>query len=140
MLRHQKSGHFRDCIEKPLSVGFQKLGGFVGRNPVWFLIVPLFISIGLGAGFYFLEDRQANGIEDQFTAIDGHAKKERFFVQKHFPQNHSEFSRLRLDTEGTYGSFIAVSESNILKQKPMEEILNLDKRVWHVKMLIGQHD
>ncbi|CAB1349643.1 unnamed protein product [Coregonus sp. 'balchen'] len=119
-----------DCIEKPVSNWFHKLGGFVGRNPWWFLLVPLFISAGLGAGFYFLEEREAHGIEDQFTPKDGPAKKERHFVKEHFPQNDSEFSRLRLYTEGSYGSFIAVSKSSdILSEKAFEEIIYLDGRV-----------
>ncbi|XP_020350159.2 patched domain-containing protein 3 [Oncorhynchus kisutch] len=125
-----------DCIEKSVSNWFHKLGGFVGRNPWWFLLVPLFISAGLGAGFYFLEEREAHGIEDQFTPKDGPAKQERHFVKEHFPQNDSEFSRLRLYNEGSYGSFIAVSKSSdILSEKAFEEIIYLDGTV---REMVGQ--
>ncbi|XP_036442146.1 patched domain-containing protein 3-like [Colossoma macropomum] len=117
-----------DCLEKPLSSGFRWFGRFVGSHPWWFLILPLFLSGGLGAGFIFLRDRQANGIEDQFTPVNGLAKRERAFVQDNF-QNTGDFSQLRLSTEGTYGSLIITALQNILTDDALTEIINLDKQV-----------
>ncbi|KAL2085677.1 hypothetical protein ACEWY4_018997 [Coilia grayii] len=127
-----------DCVEKPISIAFQKFGRFVGRHPWWFFISPLFISAVLGSGFYFLEDREANNIEEQFTPVNGPAKLERLFVQENFPQNDSVFSSQRLYTDGVYASFIAVSKSsNILTEDALNEILKLDKKVRELSVSMG---
>ncbi|XP_058879433.1 patched domain-containing protein 3 [Acipenser ruthenus] len=121
-----------DCIEKPICAAFYKLGHFVGSHPWWFLVIPLLVSGGLGAGFYFLKEYEANDIEDQFTPLDGAAKGERDVVQKYFPQNDSDFSSQRLYTEGTYASLIAVSKKNILTETAFKEIIELDNIVRHM--------
>ncbi|KAM9418065.1 patched domain-containing protein 3-like [Salvelinus alpinus] len=125
-----------DCVEKPIARGFEILGGFVGRHPWWFLILPMFISAGLGGGFYFLADREANGIEEMFTPIDGPAKHERQVVKQYFPQSDSNFSRLRLYTEGTFASLIIVkSGKNILTSTTFTNIFEMDRIV--TSMTIG---
>ncbi|XP_041102487.1 patched domain-containing protein 3-like [Polyodon spathula] len=118
-----------DCVEKPICAAFYQLGHFVGSHPWWFLVIPLLISGGLGAGFYFLKEYEANDIEEQFTPLDGAAKGERDVVQKFFPQNDSDFSSQRLYTEGTYASLIAVSRENILTETAFKEIIELDNTV-----------
>ncbi|XP_020350162.1 patched domain-containing protein 3 [Oncorhynchus kisutch] len=123
-----------DCVEKPFSIGFQKFGRFVGRHPWWFFICPLVISTALGTGFYFLEDMEANNIEDQFTPVNGPAKLERKFVEENFPLNNSVYSNQRLYTMGEFASFIAVSrDPNIFTDGAIKEILSLDKKVREIK-------
>lgn len=127
-----------DCVERPFSIGYHKFGRFVGRYPWWFFIGPLFISTVLGSGFYFLKDREANDIEDQFTPTNGPAKLERQFVQENFPLNNSVFSLQRLHTDGVYASFIAVSRApNIFTEPALKEILILDKKVREINISIG---
>ncbi|XP_041717512.2 patched domain-containing protein 3-like [Coregonus clupeaformis] len=119
-----------DCVEKPIAKGFEIFGRFVGRHPWCFLILPMFISAGLGGGFYFLADREANGIEEMFTPIDGPAKDERQVVKKYFPQDDSDFSRLRLYTEGTFASLIIVTPTaNILTIPAFTKIVAIDSEV-----------
>ncbi|XP_062377868.1 patched domain-containing protein 3-like [Sardina pilchardus] len=120
-----------DCIERPISRGFAHLGRFVGRYPWWFLIPPLIISAGLGAGFYFLEDRESNNI-DQFTLKNGPAKTEKAYIKEHFPQGE-EFSSLRLYTDGTYASLIAVHPTNILTKEIFQEVVKLDQKVKQIQ-------
>ncbi|XP_068094359.1 patched domain-containing protein 3-like [Hyperolius riggenbachi] len=131
-----------DCIERPLSAAFYKLGMVVGRYPWWFLFIPMFISIGLGSGFYFLPGRQDNDIEAMFTPVGGPAKLEREFVRKHFPTNDSaQFSAQRLYTEGSYVSFIAISEcSNVLfNSDTFKELVKLDEMVKNFSIVIMNH-
>uniref|UniRef100_A0A8C9VBS8 Patched domain containing 3/pseudo n=1 Tax=Scleropages formosus TaxID=113540 RepID=A0A8C9VBS8_SCLFO len=125
-----------DCVEKPISVGFQRFGRFVGRKPWWFLLLPLLSSLALAGGFCFLEEREANDIEEQFTPVDGAAKLERRFVRENFPQDDSRFSSQRLYTDGVYASFIAVSRSpaNVLTRAAFEEIILLDRRVKEIEV------
>lgn len=119
-----------DCIERPLSLAFEKLGSVVGRHPCVFLLVALYVAAALGAGFVFLQEREANDIEDQFTPINGPAKLERAFVVETFPQSE-EFSQLRLTSDGTYASLIITDlhGENILTVPAFNDIIELDRQV-----------
>ncbi|XP_054452688.1 patched domain-containing protein 3 [Anoplopoma fimbria] len=118
-----------DCIERPLCICFKMMGHFIGSHPWWFLITPLILSASLGSGFYLLEDRMSNDIEEQFTPVDGEAKLERKYIQETFPRNDSMFSRLRLSTDGNYATLIATSDGNILTVESLQHILDLDFKV-----------
>nr|DBA25145.1 TPA: hypothetical protein GDO54_012710 [Pyxicephalus adspersus] len=129
-----------DCIQRPLSLAFYKLGKVVGRYPWWFLFFPMVLSAGLGVGFYFLPLRETNDIENDFTPIGGPAKSEREFVRTHFPTNDSgQFSAQRLYTEGSFVSLIAVSFSdNIINVESFREIVKLDEMVQNLNITIRQ--
>ncbi|KAG1927990.1 patched domain-containing protein 3-like [Pimephales promelas] len=122
-----------DCIEKPLSLAFEKLGGVVGRYPWVFILSAICVAAALGAGFIFLQEREANDIEDQFTPVNGPAKLERAIVVENFPRSE-EFSQLRLSSEGTYASVIitGLRGENILTEAAFNDILELDGRVKNI--------
>ncbi|XP_067285582.1 patched domain-containing protein 3-like isoform X2 [Pseudorasbora parva] len=119
-----------DCIERPLSLAFEKLGCVVGRHPYVFIIGSLYVAAALGAGFIFLQEMEANDIEDQFTPVNGRAKLERAIVVENFPQSE-EFSELRLSSEGTYASLIitGLQGENILTEAAFNDIIELDRQV-----------
>ncbi|XDV21748.1 hypothetical protein PO909_026772 [Leuciscus waleckii] len=119
-----------DCIERPLSLAFEKLGCVVGRHPCVFILLALCVAAALGPGFIFLHDRKANDIEDQFTPVNGPAKLERAIVVEHFPQSE-EFSQLRLASDGTYASLIitGLQGENILTKAAFNDIIELDRQV-----------
>lgn len=117
-----------NCIEKPISIGFKKLGFVVGKYPWVFFVLPLILSGGLGGGFYFLGEREANDIEDQFTPTNGQAKIEREYIKTYFPYSE-EFSSLRLYTEGEYASLIVVNSMNILNNDVLQEVKKLDNSI-----------
>ncbi|NXU21524.1 PTHD3 protein, partial [Pardalotus punctatus] len=121
-----------DCVERPLRRLFEGLASGVAACPWPFVLVPLLLSGGLGAGFLFLPQRQANDIEEQFTPTGGPAKAERDFVRRHFPPNDSErFSAPRLPTEGAYAALIAVATNgtSVLDPAPWAEVLQLNATV-----------
>ncbi|KAM9288261.1 patched domain-containing protein 3 [Cariama cristata] len=121
-----------DCVERPLRRLFEGLGSSVAACPWPFVLVPLLLSGGLGAGFLFLPQRQANDIEGQFTPTWGPAKAERDFVRRHFPTNDSErFSAPRLPTEGAYAALIAVAAegNSVLDRAARRDVLRLDAAV-----------
>ncbi|NXH65458.1 PTHD3 protein, partial [Rhabdornis inornatus] len=121
-----------DCVERPLRRLFQGLASGVAACPWPFVLVPLLLSGGLGAGFVFLPQLQANDIEGQFTPTWGPAKAERDFVRRHFPTNDSErFSAPRLPTEGAYAALIAVATNgtSILEPAAWAEVLRLNAAV-----------
>ncbi|XP_051743082.1 patched domain-containing protein 3 isoform X7 [Ctenopharyngodon idella] len=119
-----------DCIERPLSLVFEKLGCVIGRHPCVFVLLSLYVAAALGAGFIFLQEREANDIEDQFTPINGPAKLERAIVVENFPQSE-EFSQLRLVSEGSYASLIItdLQGENILNEAAFIDIIALDRQV-----------
>ncbi|KAA0704940.1 Patched domain-containing protein 3 RND-type protein RNDEu-3 [Triplophysa tibetana] len=135
-----------DCVEKPLSKLFEKLGHLVGSHPVWFFIIPLMLSAALGGGLYFLKDCEDNDVENQFTPINGPSKQARHFVKERFPKNDSMFSSQRLYDEGNYAVMILSSvEGNILTNAAFEEIIRLDNEVnsfsvEHLKMQLSFKD
>lgn len=118
-----------DCLERRLRVCFERMGHLVGSHPWWFLVAPLLLSTGLGFGFYFLKDRIANDIEEQFTPVDGQAKEERRYIQETFPGNESMFSRLRLSSGGNYATLVATSEGDVLTTQVLRDIMELDSEV-----------
>ncbi|KAM5158310.1 patched domain-containing protein 3-like [Mantella aurantiaca] len=131
-----------DCIQRPLSLAFYKFGKVVGRYPWWFFLIPMVISAGLGAGFYFLPQREANDIENEFTPIGGPAKSEREFVRTHFPTNDSgHFSEQRLYTEGSFVSLIAVSVSdNIINVNSFRELVKLNEMMQDLNITLVEHN
>jgi len=122
-----------DCIERPLSLAFEKLGRVVGKHPCVFILLALYVAAALGVGFIFLQDREANDIEDQFTPVNGPAKLERAIVVENFPRSE-EFSQLRLSSEGTYASLIITDlrGENILTEAAFNDIIELDGRVKNI--------
>ncbi|KAM6412456.1 patched domain-containing protein 3-like [Pluvialis apricaria] len=121
-----------DCLERPLRWLFEGLGSAVAACPWPFVLVPLLLSAGLGAGFLFLPQRQANDIEEQFTPTGGPAKAERDFVRRYFPTDDSErFSFPRLPTEGAYAALIAVAagEESVLDPAARRDLKGLDAAV-----------
>ncbi|XP_051577501.1 patched domain-containing protein 3-like [Myxocyprinus asiaticus] len=119
-----------NCIERPLSLAFEKLGRVIGRYPFVCLLLVLGVTAALGAGFIFLNERKANDIEDQFTPVNGPAKMERKIVEEYF-QRSEEFSHLRLSSEGTYASLIItdLQGENIWTEAAFNDILELDRQV-----------
>ncbi|XP_014737643.1 PREDICTED: patched domain-containing protein 3-like [Sturnus vulgaris] len=121
-----------DCVERPLRRLFQGLASAVAAYPWPFVLVPLLLSGGLGAGFAFLPQLKANDIEGQFTPTWGPAKAERDFVRRHFPTDDSErFSAARLPTEGAYAALIAVATNgtSVLEPAAWAEVLRLNAAV-----------
>ncbi|KAL2085693.1 hypothetical protein ACEWY4_019013 [Coilia grayii] len=131
------TGFQTDCVQKPLSLLFEKLGYLVGSYPVCFMIIPLLISAGLGGGFYFMRDREDNDIERQFTPTSGWSKEARKFVRDNFPHRDSMFSTPRLYNEGTYASVIISSknDSNIFTEAAFKDIIRLDNKVKNISVV-----
>ncbi|XP_042255759.1 patched domain-containing protein 3-like [Thunnus maccoyii] len=123
-----------DCLAKPLSGLFEKLGSLVGSYPFYFFVIPLIVSAALGGGFTFLKDREDNDLERQFTPRKGPSKATRAFVKENFPYNDSMFSEDRLYEKGSFASLIAVStnSSSILANPAFEDIIRLNNEILNI--------
>lgn len=129
-----------DCLSKPLSGLFEKLGSLVGSWPFYFFLIPILLSAALGGGFAFLKDREDNDLERQFTPREGPSKTTRAFVSENFPYNHSMFSQDRLYDKGNFASLIAVStnNTNVLANPALEDILRLNDKILHIAVDDGR--
>ncbi|KAM9337157.1 patched domain-containing protein 3-like [Symphorus nematophorus] len=123
-----------DCLSKPLSGLFEKLGSLIGSCPFYFFVIPLIVTAGLSGGFTFLRDREDNDLESQFTPRKGPSKATRAFVRENFPYNDSMFSEDRLYSMGNFASLIAVSSdnSNILENPAFEDIIRLNNKILNI--------
>ncbi|KAI3355424.1 hypothetical protein L3Q82_018269 [Scortum barcoo] len=128
-----------DCLAKPLSGLFGKLGSLVGSHPFYFFVFPLILSAALSGGFVFLKDREDNDFERQYTPRKGPSKTTRAFVSENFPYNDSMFSEERLYNLGSFASLIAVSrgDANILTHPAFEDIVKLNEKVLNITVLNG---
>ncbi len=126
-----------DCLAKPLSGLFGKLGSLVGSYPFYFFVFPLILSAVLSGGFIFLEDREDNDFERQYTPRKGPSKATRTFVSGNFPYNDSMFSEDRLYNLGDFASVIAVSTDNILENPAFEEIIRLNNKILNITVNSG---
>lgn len=128
-----------DCLAKPLSGLFEKLGSLVGSCPFYFFVIPLVLTAALSGGFTFLKDREDNDFERQFTPRKGPSKATRAFVRENFPYNGSMFSEDRLYDKGNFASLVAVStnSSNILAHPAFEDIIRLNNKILNITVHNG---
>ncbi|XP_027784258.2 patched domain-containing protein 3 [Marmota flaviventris] len=120
-----------NCLEKPLSRAFQRLGWCVGSHPWVFLLVPILLTAALGMGFIYLPKEEEENLEEQYTPIGSPAKAERRFVQAHFTTNDSyRFSSTRSSSETNFASILVVSNTEtLLESEIFEEVSKLDQAV-----------
>jgi len=74
-------------IDHGLTSLFYKLGVVIGKNPTYFIIIPIFVSLLLGTGL-----QRLNYVDDPeylFSPVNGAAKTERQIVEEFFPMNYS---------------------------------------------------
>ncbi|XP_031601646.2 patched domain-containing protein 3 [Oreochromis aureus] len=129
-----------DCLTKPLSRLFENLGSKVGSYPLYFFIVPVLLSAALSGGFIFLQERQDNGLERQFTPSKGSSKATRAFVKENFPYNYSMFSEDRQYDKGSFASLIAVARNsrNLLDTLVLEDIISLNNKILDITVDNGR--
>ncbi|TRY58512.1 hypothetical protein DNTS_004925, partial [Danionella cerebrum] len=128
-----------DCVEKPLSKLFERLGYVVGSHPVWFIIIPLVLSAALGGGLLFIKECEDNDVENQFTPINGPSKQVRRLLQEIFPNNASMFSVQREFSEGKYAAFIySVKNGSISNKREMDNVRKLNEKVHNLFVKVNE--
>ena len=82
---------FDSCYRKVKTVIaglFSRYGEFVGRHPVWFIVLPIVIFGGLGAGLVALDKEQ--DMEKVYFPMDSRAMEDRQNVRDTFPDLSKE--------------------------------------------------
>ncbi|CAH1261352.1 PTCHD3 [Branchiostoma lanceolatum] len=115
-----------DCVDRGISRLFARYGGLLARHPLPFLVLPVLLAGGLGAGMYFMASDSS--VEGLYTPDNGRGKTERAEVQEHFPVNDSEaFQASRIVTFGRSASVIVTSKEgdDVLRMSALQEVLSL---------------
>ncbi|XP_078668839.1 patched domain-containing protein 3-like [Branchiostoma floridae x Branchiostoma belcheri] len=124
-----------DCIERRISRLFALYGGFLARHPLPFLILPVVLAGGLGAGMYFMASDSS--VEGLYTPDNGRGKTERAVVEEHFPVNDSEnFQTSRLVTFGRSASVIVTTtekNDDVLRMPVLREVLSLYNNISEIE-------
>ncbi|XP_007525980.1 patched domain-containing protein 3 [Erinaceus europaeus] len=117
-----------DCLEAPLSRGFEKLGWAVGAHPWLFLLLSLLLTTALGSGFVYLPLGEEEDLEELYTPVGSPAKAERSLVQGHFSTNDSyRFSYSRQSKEVNFVSILVISNTDtVLDPVILSEIRGVD--------------
>lgn len=104
-----------------------------------FFVLPLLLAAALGGGLTFLNDRQDNDLERQYTPRKGPSKVTRAFVSENFPNDNSMFSEERLYDQGNFASFIAVAtdDVNVLANGAFEEVSRLNQDILNITVTSG---
>lgn len=128
-----------DCVSKPLSGLFGKLGSVVGSFPLYFFVIPLILTAVFGGGFSFLRAREDNDLERQYTPRKGPSKVTRDFVTENFPSDPSMFSRERMSSQGHFASIIALAEDDhdILEGPLFQGISRLNSKILNITVYNG---
>ncbi|XP_070560774.1 patched domain-containing protein 3-like [Ptychodera flava] len=119
-----------NCVEQRLARLYQRYGRFIGHHPLPFLLVPIFVAMGLAAGMVFFKEN--TDVEYLFTPDDSQAMKDRTRSEELFPLNDDdEFQSLRQHRLGRYGRLILTSRDggNVLRESVLREILEINSYV-----------
>ncbi|XP_070560683.1 patched domain-containing protein 3-like [Ptychodera flava] len=122
-----------DFVESRLGKVFYRYGNFIGRNPIPFLIVPLFVAAALTAGMAFF--KQDTDVEYLFTPENSQAMKDRDRAEELFPLNDvDEFQPLRQNRQGRFGRLIVTAKDNdnVLRENVFSEILKIHDYVLEI--------
>lgn len=75
-------------VKRVIAGAFSRYGEFVGRHPVWFIVLPIVIFGGLGAGLIAIEEEK--DIEKVYFPKNSRAIKDRQYVRDTFPDLSNE--------------------------------------------------
>ncbi|PVD22816.1 hypothetical protein C0Q70_16072 [Pomacea canaliculata] len=113
-----------------ISNAFGRYGHLVGRYPVWFIVVPVVVCVGLGVGFLFRSNEQ--DIELLYTPINSRSRSDREKVKALFPdRTHDYYNPMSLNDHALGGVvlFRPKNDSNILTRESLQEIKDFVTKV-----------
>ena len=70
-------------VKRVIAGVFRVYGEFVGRHPVWFIVLPIVILGGLGVGMVALDEEK--DLEKVYFPMNSRAMKDRQYVRDTFP-------------------------------------------------------
>jgi hypothetical protein len=119
-------------VDDTLKKVFFKLGVMIGKNPGYFIIVPLLLTGLCASGFQRMN--YAWDPEYLLSPSTGPAKQEREVMENFFPINYDYFQPTRISRVGKFGRVIVSASDNgsLLRSELWSDLLFLDSLVYNI--------
>ncbi|XP_072944049.1 patched domain-containing protein 3 isoform X1 [Epargyreus clarus] len=121
-------------VDDILNKSFYKLGLIVGKQPGYFIIIPILLTLLFVTGYQRVHYEMDP--EYLFSPVSGQGKLERRIVEEHFKVNYSHrFNVGRITRAGRFGRVIIVAKdnnTNILRTEVWKELRQLDELVQNI--------
>lgn len=124
-----------DVIDKFLARNFEALGRSIGRNPGYYVIIPILVAIIFATGLQRIH--YEDDPEYLFSPRDGRSKEEKRVIDTLFPMNYSEnFNVGRITHKGRFGRVIVAAQDggDVLRPHVFEEIVLLDALIHNISI------
>jgi len=119
-------------VDDTLKKVFFKLGVMIGKNPGYFIIVPLLLTALCASGFQRMDYNYDP--EYLLSPSTGEAKQERAIMEKYFPVNYNFFQPQRMSRVGKFGRVIitAADGGTLLRTKLWNQIIELENIIYDI--------
>lgn len=125
-------------VDDILNKSFYKLGLIVGRQPGYFIIIPILLSLLMITGYQRINYEMDP--EYLFSPVRGQGKYERRIVEENFKVNYSHrFNVGRITRPGRFGRVIIVAKdntTNMLRAEVWKELRELDELVQNMTVTL----
>ncbi|CAB3255396.1 unnamed protein product [Arctia plantaginis] len=125
-------------VDDVLNKSFYKLGLMVGKQPGYFIIIPILLSMVMITGYQRINYEMDP--EYLFSPVSGQGKIERKIVEENFKVNYSHrFNVGRITRAGRFGRVIIVSKdnnTNMLRTEVWKELRQLDDLVQNMTVTL----
>ena len=115
-------------LEKVLRSLFYSYGGFIARHPLYFVIIPLLLAIGLGSGILFGTNSDL-GTEMVYSPENSKAYRDRDLIEDIYSKTGG--NNLLTQKRRSFGSVVVTLKDgrDVLTRNVTAEVLKLDKMI-----------
>ncbi|XP_046965285.1 patched domain-containing protein 3 isoform X2 [Vanessa cardui] len=121
-------------VDDVLNRSFYKLGLIVGKQPGYFIIIPVLLTLLMITGYQRVHYEMDP--EYLFSPVSGQGKLERRIVEEYFKVNYTHrFNVGRITRAGRFGRVIIVAKdntTNMLRTEIWKELRQLDEYVQNI--------
>ncbi|XP_023239056.1 patched domain-containing protein 1-like [Centruroides sculpturatus] len=121
-------------LQRNLSLAFSRLGGCIGRHPLWFIFIPLIITALSSIGFVRIS--MTSDLQYLLTPINGRSKIEKEAIQSIFPES-KDFPRLTDFPRCGFVILVAKDGGSMLRESIMDDVFALDEMIRNISL---RHD
>ncbi|XP_039747230.1 patched domain-containing protein 3 isoform X2 [Pararge aegeria] len=129
-------------VDDLLNRSFYKLGLVVGKQPGYFIIIPVLLTLLMITGYQRVHYEMDP--EYLFSPVSGQGKMERRIVEEYFKVNYTHrFNVGRITRPGRFGRVIIVAkdnDTNMLRTEVWKELRQLDEYVQNVTVTLENGD
>nr|XP_026495368.1 patched domain-containing protein 3 isoform X2 [Vanessa tameamea] len=125
-------------VDDVLNRSFYKLGLIVGKQPGYFIIIPVLLTLLMITGYQRVNYEMDP--EYLFSPVSGQGKLERRIVEEYFKVNYTHrFNVGRITRAGRFGRVIIVAKdntTNMLRTEIWKELRQLDEYVQNITVTL----